>query len=486
VPASLAGLKELETLNLAANRIKAVPAELGALTRLKHLHLMDNRLRSLPASLARLRQLVMLTVAGNPRLKITPQIRRLPGIKLPREEHAIRRRVQARQARPGPAPQKHLTENEIRAAHARLDSAGCFSRTDAGGKAALLHTCLEQRPPDLPRLALQLLRDAGMVLWLHQEENVIQDAQAVAAMLSRLSAISNGSLEYAALQVEPAEPAPIPRFLVRFNSAGASYEFLYEVRWRGRFNSSFATELLNRVLADQQADGRFYAVPYQYHVGPAGAWDSWTDAGWPSPVMFLTEDQRLTLNDLTGVQVAPAAIKRTDEILAIMDLFRESGVLDHVGAEHYRALLHTILREPFGSEMSLLAACPDVVDWFDCESLADVAPDYTRRIENIARISHGVFRPEKLDIQIYGNHEQAVIELSFAGTEHTWRVEARTDWFDLEYCRAINNGLEQAEIDGRVCFVETGDQTACLIFLTAAQKRFIEAHNLLDFHPVQT
>jgi hypothetical protein len=74
LPADVAGLPNLTTLDLGRTNLKRLPAEVGRLTKLTRLHAPRNNLTELPAEIGQLRNLIALHLSNNPLTGLPPQI----------------------------------------------------------------------------------------------------------------------------------------------------------------------------------------------------------------------------------------------------------------------------------------------------------------------------------------------------------------------------------------------------------------------------
>jgi Leucine-rich repeat (LRR) protein len=82
LPPGIGNLTQLESLNLAGNRLAELPTEIGNLTQLESLNLALNRLTSLPPEIGQLTQLEWFNLNGNQLTELPPEIGKLTQLQM--------------------------------------------------------------------------------------------------------------------------------------------------------------------------------------------------------------------------------------------------------------------------------------------------------------------------------------------------------------------------------------------------------------------
>lgn len=227
-------------------------------------------------------------------------------------------------------------------------------------------------------------------------------------------------------------------------------------------------DLLNRVLADVNADGRLFPFELLHPLG----------AGPRSGLLYLTPAQAERLKQARLGRVRPVESWSTRAITDLLDELEALGLFSHLPARIIKETRRELFRNDVSSELTVLAAFPDVYDIFDAECIDDPAQDYAAPIGRIGAITHGVFVVDNLTVQAAGDGAHILYSFTWRGELVSGRLEIQGDWIDLGYCHMINALLQKAQIDGQLYPIDTGDQSACLIYLSGAQYHQVTARRL--------
>lgn len=332
-------------------------------------------------------------------------------------------------------------------------------------------------------IALAILAQSNAVLfWLPKLAGAIENPGDYLPHLERLRDISGDAFHFTEFDAEfvdvPHRIAAIrKRTLVRFVANEQPYEFMLFTGEKGVFDN-YTWHYLNRVLADSGAQSRFYGLA-----------DSSSEAE-PSifnPIVFLTADQYEAISELGFVKIWRSNAWSTMQILGLIDELSGIGLFSHLSAQEIARAQRQLMRGYVNSPLAVVAAFPNLVHRFDAEMVYDPAEDYARLIQGAMGISRGVFEPHHVIVDLSSDDAHMGISFTYAGINFARKLEHRgsSDWVDFEYCRMINQALEETGTNGRLYTLETGDQTAALVFLTDSQFALIEQRSLLPLSNYQ-
>jgi hypothetical protein len=259
---------------------------------------------------------------------------------------------------------------------------------------------------------------------------------------------------------------PLPYVLLQATFNGQAYEFNCP-SIQHAITGPLA-DLLNRVLADVNADGRLFPFELLHPLG----------AGPRSGLLYLTPARAERLKKARLSRVRPVGSWSTRAITDLLDGLEDLGLFSHLTTRIIMQTRRELFRDDVSSALIVLTSFPDVCDIFDAECIDDPAQDYAAPVRRIGAITHGLFVVDDFAVRAAGDDAHILYSFTWRGEPATGRLQIRGDWIDLEYCHTINALLRKAQIDGQLYPIDTGDQSACLVYLSDAQYRQVATNRL--------
>jgi hypothetical protein len=210
----------------------------------------------------------------------------------------------------------------------------------------------------------------------------------------------------------------------------------------------------------------------------------------PGAVIFLSPAQRRVLMEQNLIRMPwahdEANIWTLARIKETINELRGIGLFNHLDEKQIVVIQEQIRPEYIASPISILGEFPDTACWFDTEYIYHVIEAYTELVEKVSQISHGIFIPENISVivgpEMLGYEKKEFINLSFGyrGRDYSCDLKDMDDWVDLSFIVLMNQALSEAGQAGRFYGIDTGDQTALVIFLTEQQRETIQQKDLFS------
>ena len=248
----------------------------------------------------------------------------------------------------------------------------------------------------------------------------------------------------------------------------------------GKLESSEFIHLFNKILRDQASPYRLYTVGSSY-AGFTGSF------GPPIPpyawfgVVALTQEQaNVYFGQNHTRDHDPLPELTSDRIQAILVLFEQIGLLEHLSDEQIAAGRDLIAESYITHPYELLSAFENVLLTFDWES-GNIDNPYQALTQEFAAISRGYFSPTNITNEFDWNTQTAGQTFTLNGKEHSVSLEFQGDWLDPQFFEFIQSVVAQEIPQGNFYAAYDDYGTLGYFFLTKTQLEALEAEALLQF-----
>ncbi len=271
---------------------------------------------------------------------------------------------------------------------------------------------------------------------------------------------------------------------IRYLFGSRSYRFDVPVYSFPSFSTDTPIRTVNRSLAELGIAERFHTVCVVDELARLKS----------VSIIFLSPTQREKLL-LTKTLILPWADgeanvwteAKIDEVLGeLADLGLLSGHKD----EEIRELKSLAMDEQINSVDALVHMIPNLVYNFDTEYMSRVNEEevaYREIIHQLGELSKNEFVPKDLRIDIEQPptekpHSDKKINLSFEFNEREYSQSLMDlmGWIDVSFIGLFNRALAESGASNAYYLVETGDQTASIMFISAKTAERIDKSGMIS------
>lgn len=266
------------------------------------------------------------------------------------------------------------------------------------------------------------------------------------------------------------------RILVSFTADNIRYETLLFYSSEDYVTSSDFYQIVNRLLADKNSRYRFYSVRF---IEPSKSGFGKVVSN-KFGIISITKEQADFLKDSDILDLGyydSFDFLSTSEINSILDEFKALGLFDHLDEGRFIEEKQELFRQIPMSPIEVLSSFSNVTYRFDTET-SDFENPYEEITVDLVGLSHNEFKPTDI-VDKFMYDETTEFSFTMMGTRYETKVETSGDWLDVSFIDLFNTALEENNVPGRFYLIETGDQTALVIYLNETQMKAIKDKNLL-------
>ena len=242
--------------------------------------------------------------------------------------------------------------------------------------------------------------------------------------------------------------------------------------------------LINRALAEGGREDRFHIVctvnEFSHRKDHSIIFLN------PSQRNRILETEALILPNVEG-EINVWTESQTEASLLSLIGF---GLLPALDQDELEALKSKILQEGVSDPVSILCQFPELIYSFDVEYInnrAETEKAYREIIGHFAELSAGLFHPEKVKLTIVeplsdNRQRDREITLFFEvqGVQYSKVLVDFNDWVDISFIETINQSLIEHEIMKAFYCVDTGDQSALIVFLERDMAKKVNESGVLS------
>jgi hypothetical protein len=160
--------------------------------------------------------------------------------------------------------------------------------------------------------------------------------------------------------------------------------------------------------------------------------------------------------------------------------YQELGLFKHLTDVQVKAGQTKVAEADIKHINEVLLYFPGVVHMFDTE-LGNLEDPYAELVREMAKISHGDFKPEEVRDDFDLNKPRATVSFKLAGKSYKTELAVESDWIDTEFFRFVDGIVEENKLPGRFCDLYSGGQEAIIIYLTPEQQKYLRENRILVF-----
>ena len=245
---------------------------------------------------------------------------------------------------------------------------------------------------------------------------------------------------------------------------------------------------INQILTDKGSSYRlFYTVifcetedcdsTYKYGENPVDAHQF--------GIIPLTQNQAEAIrqSDVLTICCREFDMVKTSEIERLINEYQKVGLFNGLSEDYIARQKDSILHNQLYDTDGIIYYFDTLFYNFDTETWNFENP-YEEITLELINISRGKFQPTSI-VDEYEYDTNSKYSFILGGDKYETTLENYSDWLDLSFMELMNRALSEQGIDGKFYTLDTGDQTATIVFFTQTQFKAVKEKDLMTLIEVR-